>query len=75
MRVPGKQRSHRRFANVTTPDAASTPIDDDRKLELKTRCSRQMPQCEASLERGSFSEVLDFRTTGRGDELSADEAL
>ena len=54
MRAPGKQRSHRRVANVTTPDAASTPIDDDRKLELKTRCRRQMVQCEASLEPGSF---------------------
>lgn len=75
MRAPAKQRSHRRVANVTTTDAASTPIDDDRKLELKTRCRRQMVQCEGSLEPGSFSEVLDVRTTGRADELSGDDAL
>lgn len=75
MRAPGKQRSHRRVANVTTPDASSTPIDDDRKLELKTRCRRQVAQCEASLERGSFSDVLDVRTSDCVDEPSVDEAL
>jgi hypothetical protein len=42
---------------------------------LKTRCSRQIAQCDASLERRSFSGVLDVRTAGRGDERSADEAL
>jgi len=75
MLAPSEQRSHRRVANVTTPDAASTPIDDDRKLELKTRWSRQLVQCDGSPECGPLSEGCDVRTTDCGDDPFLGEAL
>ncbi|HSB12251.1 MAG TPA: hypothetical protein VLM38_22380 [Blastocatellia bacterium] len=68
MRVSSEQLSQRKAANVGTLDTGFRHIDEERRLELKTRWRRQVAQCEGSLDSGARSEWF-----GAGDTDSADD--
>jgi len=53
-----------------TMNDGSGLIDDEHKLELKTRCRRQVAQCEGSLDSGARPEWSGLRVAD-GDEANS----
>jgi len=55
---------------MTTNDGSGL-IDDEHKLELKTRCRRQVAQCEGSLDSGARPEWSGLRVAEVVDEANS----